>query len=333
MNAKELVLNTCQCRPVPRRPVWLMRQVGRYMPSYRKLREYVSFKELIRTPAVAAEATLSVREVCDPDALIPFSDILTVPASLGAAVSYEPKLTVKAPPLDRLASSPDENWLRPAYETLEILKRELGDQKALIGFAGAPYTLLAYMLGPGPESRAIPLSDAGTIEAALEVIAHTVACHLRRQHEAGAGVLQIFDTRAADLAPHHFKTFALKPLCTMMNELADLACPIILFTRGRNLLEHDDRLPGTILSVDWTIPLDAIPEPSTRAVQGNLDPAVLFAGPEVTRRETERMLAQGAALGGHIANLGHGVLPQTPVESVQAFVATVQKYKTPQSKR
>jgi uroporphyrinogen decarboxylase len=324
MNSKELFLNTCRRTAVPRTPVWLMRQVGRYMPSYRELRKRASFLDLLMNPALSAEAALSVIDLCDPDALILFSDILTIPAALGAEVTYEPKVGVKAPPRGELSFPPRDSWLSPAYEAIGILRRAAGEEKPIIGFAGGPYTLFSYLTGfsEGPEARAAPLRDEKAARATLETVAKAVALHLRRQFEAGADVLQIFDTHAGDLAPHHFSTFALEPLAMVAEELSSVSCPIILFARGRNHVEARDRLPRFILSVDWTVPLDAIPDRRNLVVQGNLDPAVLLAGPEVTRRETERMLAAAAGLGGHIANLGHGVLPGTPVESVQEFVAT-----------
>jgi uroporphyrinogen decarboxylase len=297
------------------------------MPSYQELRKRLSFIELIKDHDAAADATLSVIDVCDPDALVIFSDILTVLASLGAEVSYEPKVEVKAPPLDALPAEPNDEWLNPAYRTLRRVQREAGDRKAIIGFAGAPFTLFTYLMGQGPDIRAAMLRDPVTARNVLDVLARTVATHLRRQYEAGADVLQLFDTAAGELPPHLYDAFALPPLRSVLEELDGVPCPIIVFARGRHHVDRRAELgTNVVLSVDWTVALDTLPDRAELAVQGNLDPVVLRAGPDVTRRQTERMLKAGAGLGGHIANLGHGVLPGTPVESVQEFVSTVKLY-------
>ena len=326
MNSRELFLAACHQQPVPRPPVWIMRQVGRYMPAYQALRKRVSFLELIGSAEIATEVSLYVCDLLDPDGIILFSDILTIPASLGAEISYEPKLQVKGTP-ETLAATPRDEWLTPAYETLEKLKKEVGAEKALLGFAGAPYTLYAYVCGQSPQVRAAPLRDEAVARTALDKMAKTVALHLRRQAEAGADVLQIFDTRAAELAPHHYEKYALEPLKAVLAELDDLTCPIIIFGRGRQHVDAAAHFPNAILSVDWTVPFDAIPDVASRAVQGNLDPAILLAGPEVTKQETERMLAAASVCGGHIANLGHGIYPDTPVESAQEFITSAKLFK------
>jgi len=326
MNSKEIFLAACRCASTPRRPVWLMRQVGRYLPGYKRLREKHSFKELLAEAELAAEATVSVLEACDPDALIIFSDILTVPAALGAEVAYEPALSVRSPGLDKLASSPDEKRLAPTYEALRAVSKQYGEEKAIIGFAGAPFTLLAYLVGDGPDLKAFLLREETPAKKSLSKLAQAVAAHLRSQWEAGASVLHLFDTKAGELPPGLYREFALDPLREVLFLLEDVTCPKILFGRGTNHVLHAEALEGVILSVDWTIPFDRIPQAEKRAVQGNLDPAVLLAGPDVTRDLTQEMLKQGDVLGGHIVNLGHGVLPQTPVESVQEFVATAKLY-------
>lgn len=325
MNSKEIFLHACHRQPVPRPPVWLMRQVGRYQAEYQALRKRFSFIELITRPDVAAEASLFVMNGIDPDAIILFSDILTVLAAMGAELSYEPKLKVTAD-LSRLNMTPNETWLVPAYETLHILKDEVQNKKALIGFAGAPYTLLYYLMGRGEEVRAIlPMEEAATRDL-LDKLANIVAWHLRQQHKAGADVLQIFDSHAGELPPHLYETFALAPLRQVVDQLSDVDCPLIVFGRGRHHLAHRRALPNCVLSLDWTIPLADVPDAEHLAVQGNLDPAMLLGGPALTREATNAMLASAHRFGGYIANLGHGVLPKTPVNSVQAFVETVKSF-------
>ena len=295
------------------------------MPRYQELRRRVSFAELLARADLAAESSLYVLDDFDPDGVIVFSDILTVLEALGASVAYEPALTVRAD-LDRLAPAPDEAHLAPCHEALAALAGALEKRKALIGFAGAPFTLFRYLAGNPEDARATMLRDPRGSERAIDTIARAVAFHLRRQAEAGADVLQIFDSHAGELSPRQYEHFALAPLLNVVNDLRGLGRPIIVFNRGRHHLDFKDRLPDCVLSVDWTVPLERIDAPAALAVQGNLDPAFLRAGPEKTRMETEAMLLGAGRFGGFIANLGHGVLPRTPMESVQAFVAAVKGF-------
>jgi len=325
MDSRTLFLDACRRAPVPRPPVWLMRQVGRYMARYQELRKRVSFAELLARADIAAECSLYVLDDFDPDAVIVFSDILTVLEALGASVSYEPALTVRAD-LDTLLPAPNEARLAPCYDALATLAGALEKRKALIGFAGAPFTLFRYLAGNAEDARTTMLRDPQGSERAIDTIARAVAFHLRRQAEAGADVLQVFDSHAGELSPRQYERFALAPLLAVLEELRDLGRPIIVFNRGRHHLDSKDRLQDCVLSVDWTVPLDRIDGAAALAVQGNLDPAFLRAGPEKTRAETDAMLLGARRFGGFIANLGHGVLPRTPMESVQAFVAAVKGF-------
>jgi uroporphyrinogen decarboxylase len=325
MDSRQLFLDACRRHPVPRPPVWLMRQVGRYMARYQELKKRASFADLLARADLAAECSLYVLDDFDPDAIIVFSDILTVLGALGASVSYEPSLTVRAD-LTKLAATPNEERLAPCHEALASLAGTLKKTKALVGFAGAPFTLFHYLFGDGEEVRTTLLRDPHGSERVIDTLAKAIALHLRRQVESGADVLQIFDSHAGELSPRQYERFALPAMQNVLAELDDLECPIIVFARGRHHLENRAKLPGRVLSLDWTIPLDRIDNPAALAVQGNLDPAFLRAGPEQTCAETKIMLAQARRFGGYIANLGHGVLPRTPMESVQAFVATVKNF-------
>lgn len=325
IESRQLFLDACRRTPVPRPPVWLMRQVGRYMPRYQELKKRASFADLLARADLAAECSLYVLDDFDPDAVIVFSDILTVLGALGASVSYEPSLTVRAD-LANLAATPDEDRLAPCYEALASLAATLGKKKALIGFAGAPFTLFHYLIGDGEAVRTTLVRDPEGSRRIIDTLAKAVAFHLRRQAEAGADVLQVFDSHMGELSARQYEQFALPALLAVLEELDDLECPRIVFGRGRHHLEHKDKLQGHVLSVDWTVPLERIEGASALAVQGNLDPAILRAGPDATRAETEVMLAHARRFGGYIANLGHGVLPRTPMESVQAFVATVKNF-------
>ncbi len=325
VNARKLFLDACSGKPVPRPPVWLMRQVGRYMDKYQALRSRLSFIELITQPRAATEATLIALDDLDPDALIIFSDILPVLAAMGAEIAYQPKLSVAAD-INSLETSPRESWLSPAWETVREVKKAAKDEKAILGFAGAPFTLFYYLMDKSARARSFLLSDEKRSRTLLQQIARVVALHLRRQIEAGADAVQLFDSHAAELSPDLYSSFALPALKIVLEELAPLNVPVILFARGRNHIDHRDELEGNIFSIDWTVAFSELASPETLTIQGNLDPAVFFAGAEATHRETKKMLAQSGSFGGYIANLGHGVLPETPMESVREFIRTVKTF-------
>jgi uroporphyrinogen decarboxylase len=305
-----------------------MRQAGRYLPEYRELRGRYSFDEAMRNPEVAAEISLQPLRRFPLDAAIIFSDIMTPLTAMGVGIGFDPgprlaPLTVEdVARLDEL----DPAKVDFVAETIAKVRASVEKEVAVIGFAGGPATLLAYLIeGGGSQQfpnfrRAIHSEAAGE---ALAVLTRATRKYLAAQIEAGADVVQLFDTWAGLLSTNQFEQWALP---AARRALAGLPVPTIYFAPGStHLLEQFHLVDATAYGVDWRLPLG---EAWRRvghgfALQGNLDPALLLCDPETVRAATRRVLEEAAGRPGHIFNLGHGVLPETPVECVEAMVKTV----------
>ncbi|MBN1442406.1 MAG: uroporphyrinogen decarboxylase [Planctomycetes bacterium] len=323
-----------RCRGRP--PVWLLRQAGRYMPRYQELRGRHSFEEMCTRPDLAFEVSLQPWREFGMDAVIVFYDILFILKAMGAPLEY----TDRGPVFHRPVREPaDVRALRlpepgagsqPVAETLRMLRRELGDRTALLGFAGAPFTLASYLVEgefrrSGDRIRRMMHSDPETLEELLEMLADATIDHLERQVAAGADAVQLFDTWAGLLGAEDYARFALRGQTRIFEALRPLGVPTILYVNGSShLLELMARSGARVLSVDWRV---SLPEARRRvgpgvALQGNLDPAALFSPPRAVREMTRALLESVAGDPAYICNLGHGILPETPVESVRAFVET-----------
>ncbi len=342
MNSRERFLAACNRQPVDRPPVWVMRQAGRYLPEYLEVRAKHGFLEVCRSPELVTEVTLQPLRRFDMDAAIIFSDILVVPEAMGQEVTYPqggPRLAPpirKASDLARIRECEPEKDLAYVAEALVAMRRAMGDDRALLGFAGAPYTLATYMVEGGgskhqEQTKRLALTEPGLIDELLERLADAVARFLRLQIEAGADAVQLFDTWAGDLSPVDFERLALKPAQRVIARLADLDVPVIYFMNGiAPHLEAAATCGATALGIDWRLDLaEARRRTGGRlALQGNLDPLVL-SGPVSGIRERVRAIHQSLeGAPGHIFNLGHGVLPSTPVEGVAAFVDAVHELAT-----
>jgi len=343
----DLFLKACRREPTDRTPIWLMRQAGRYLPSYRALRERYDFLTLCRTPELAAEVTVQPVEQLDVDAAILFSDILVVPEAMGLTLRIEegvgPHLehpVRTAADVARLVIPDPQEALNYILEAIRATQERLRGRVPLIGFAGAPWTLFAYMVegsGMGDFRHArVLLREAPTIaHALLEKIAGAVARFLQAQIEAGVHAVQLFDTWAGLLDPDSFLEFSLayvRRVIEAVRAATPRCVPILLFSRGTAAwIEALAETGADVLSVDWTCDLArARRQTGDRvALQGNLDPIALLASPEVVVREARKVLARFGPGSGHIFNLGHGVLPETPVENVRRLVDTV-KRESPQ---
>ncbi len=316
-------------------PIWIMRQAGRYLPSYRAVREKYSFHEMVYTPEVAAEVTLQPVEQIGVDAAILFSDILVIPEALGMRLQFvEGKGPVFEEPIRRpeqvdiLPFSQAAERLHPVYDAVRIIRSELGGRAPLIGFAGAPWTLAAYMIeGQGSKefrhARAFLYAEPVVMHRLLQGLTEAIVDYLRRQVEAGAQALQIFDSWAGYLTPEQFRMFALPYLRKIVEALSDLPVPIIVFARGAaHALAELSRIGADALSIDWQTDLQwAKTVTGGRvALQGNLDPIALYAPKDVLKREVERVLQKYGTAPGHVFNLGHGILPDAPVDHVKALV-------------
>jgi uroporphyrinogen decarboxylase len=330
-------LSACARRPVDRTPVWLMRQAGRYLPEYRAVRERVDFWTLCTTPDLAVEVSLQPVERFGTDACIVFSDILVVVAAMGAKVAF----TEEGPRLeDPVRTERDVRRLRtfdPAsdtgfvLETLRRLRRELGERAALVGFCGGPLTLAAYLTEGGGSKNFLRLKDLlyrspTTAHELLATLADACAAYAAAQVRAGAQAVQIFDTWAGELTPQAYEEFALPYQRRIVDAVRQAGAPVIVYVNGcAGILELMARSGADVLSVDWRIDLSAARARlgSGVCLQGNVDPAILTTTVEAVRKAAAAALRAAGPLG-HILNLGHGVLPQTPPECVRAFVGAVQ---------
>lgn len=319
-------------------PVWLMRQAGRILPGYRKLRERVKdFKELVKTPALACEATLEPVSLLGVDAAIIFSDILVVPEAMG--LDYE-MLESKGPlfektiqtqkDIDALRIGATENW-NYVVDAIKLTKSELNGKVPLIGFAGSPWTIFAYMTeGKGSKTFSVAkrmlYSQPEMAHALLDKITQTTIKYLKDQVNAGAQILQIFDSWGGILSPESYEEFSLPYIAKICDELNSLV-PVIAFPKGAYFsAKKIAKINCSVVGLDWTVdPADARSLLPGKSLQGNLDPCVLYADPSVIRSKTRKMLEQFGAKG-YIANLGHGVYPDIPMDNVKHFIDTVKQY-------
>jgi uroporphyrinogen decarboxylase len=324
-------VEACSGRPVDRPPLWMMRQAGRYLPEYRAVRERAGgFLALAKTPELAAEVTLQPIRRFGFDAAIIFSDILIAPAAMGADVTFEagegPRVRADLEALDDRVE-PRERCAF-LYDALRIVKRELRPETALIGFAGAPFTVACYLIEGGGSktfevARARLLSGHPGPRKLLAQLARFTARYLAAQVEAGADVVQLFDTWAHLIGPDAAPELAFQAARATIDEFraaGGASTPVIYYGPA------DERVGADVYSIDWRTDLR---EARRRfpAVQGNLDPAVLLAGPHVVRPRARLMLEQAGYAPGYIANLGHGIHKDTPIESVEALVQEVRAWK------
>jgi uroporphyrinogen decarboxylase len=337
----DLLLRAARRQETERTPVWMMRQAGRYLPEYRALRAEDAFFTVVRTPELAAEVTLQPLERFPVDAAIIFSDILVIPQAMGLDVEmikgtgpHFPAPLHTPDDLERLVRPEVEQALSYVFDALRLTRRRLAGRVPLIGFCGAPWTLMAYMIEGGgskhfARSKTWLYRYPTQSQQLLQAIADVCADYLVAQAEAGAQVVQVFDSWAGLLGPTEFRTFALPYLRQIADRmrLAHPGVPRILFAKGAHYALDDLAQAGyDVLGLDWTTdPRLARETVGDRvALQGNLDPCVLYAEPAVIRREVGRML-QAFGPRGHIANLGHGMQPDHDPEHARAFVDAVRE--------
>lgn len=334
----DLILRAARGEKTERVPVWLMRQAGRILPEYRAVREKLSgFKELATTPALAAEVTIQPVDILGVDAAIIFSDILVIPEAMG--LPYEmieakgpsfPKIIKEKADVDALLGTQAADNLEYVYEALRITKRELNGRVPLIGFAGAPWTILAYMVeGHGSKTfskaKKLLYSEPEIAHALLRKITDATIEYLKRQVTAGADMLQLFDSWAGILSPELFNEFSLRYINEICNAMPDV--PVTVFAKGANFaLREQAALKCNTIGLDWNInPQDARALTKGKTLQGNLDPCVLYSSYEDIRKHTHRMLdAFGTER--YIANLGHGVYADTNADHVKCFIEAVKSY-------
>ncbi|HXF37819.1 MAG TPA: uroporphyrinogen decarboxylase [Actinomycetota bacterium] len=330
------LLRALRREPVDATPVWFMRQAGRYLPEYRALRGDRDVLETVRDPAAVCELTLQPLRRMELDAAILFSDIVAPLAAIGVPVRI---VAGVGPVVDEPIRRPaDLDRLRPLVpeedepyvgEAVRLLRKEL--DVPLIGFTGAPFTLASYLVEGGPSrtharTKALMLADPPTWSRLAEALAGIAVAHLRAQVEAGAQVIQVFDSWAGALDPDAYERAVLPASARLFEEVRALGVPAIHFGVGTGeLLPLMRRAGGDAIGVDWTVPLDRAWDRigHDRAIQGNLDPAACLAPWEVVERAARRVLARAGGRPGHLFNLGHGVLPETPPDTLRRLVELV----------
>ncbi|MCL4117713.1 UNVERIFIED_CONTAM: hypothetical protein GTU68_002339 [Idotea baltica] len=336
----DLILRVLAGEHVERHPVWLMRQAGRILPEYRKIRgEVDGFKALVKNPDLAAEVTIQPVDILKVDAAIIFSDILVIPEAMG--LSYDlvekvgprfPKVIQSRQDIQRLGSGPSAaDDLGYVYKALEATKRGLQGRVPLIGFAGAPFTLLAYMLEGGgsktfSKAKRFLYSDPESAHLLLEKLTATTIAYLKNKIRSGANVIQVFDSWAGILDQRLYREFSLRYIREICEAITEV--PVITFAKGAWFCHEDlASLPCAGIGLDWQTNPRLARElyGPTRVLQGNLDPSCLLSNTATITQETKKMLETFGMH--HIANLGHGVYPDTPVSHVQAFISAVKTFK------
>lgn len=340
MNGRERFLRAVRGETVDRPPVWLMRQAGRYLPEYQEYKGERKFLDLCLDPATAKEITLQPLRRFPIDAAIIFSDILIVPHAMGQELDYPVKGPVLSPAIengadiDALKIPEPETAYRFLGQALQLVRQELGDSRALLGFAGAPFTLACYMIGGGVSKDITAIKrfiyhQPEQYHRLAGLLADAVAELLQYQVSAGADAVQLFDTWGGLLSPEEFEQFALPYQQRVFEKVKKSGAPTILYVKGvagkTGLIEAAG---SDVISLDWNIDLaEARQIFGGKTLQGNMDPTMLFAPPETIAAKVRSMYEQARG-GGYIVNLGHGVLPGTPVEGVSAFVNAVNELQT-----
>ena len=328
-------LRACRRQPVDRTPVWFMRQAGRYMAEYRAIRQKHSMLEICANAELAAEVTLQPMKRIDVDAAIIFADLLPPLIPMGIDLEYAagegPVIhnpVRSAEDVDRLRLYIPHEYLAATFEAIGMVRRELPATKAVIGFAGAPFTLASYMIEGGSSrnylrTKQLMYSEPEIWNLLMEKLVETTSRYLKAQVESGADAVQIFDSWVGALSPRDYRAFAFPHVSRIVANLKPLNVPIILFGTGtEGLLDQFAATGVDVVGLDWRVGIERGWGRAGRdvAVQGNLDPVLLFAPHDEIERQVRSILDEASNRDGHIFNLGHGILPGTPVENVQ-FVA------------
>jgi uroporphyrinogen decarboxylase len=342
---RQRFLAAARCQPVDRPPVWLMRQAGRALPEYRKLKEKYTFLQLVQTPELAAEVTLQPVRRFGFDAAILFSDILVIPEAMGQPYRFRETGGIEmdfkiesAADIEKLSVEHVCEKLNYVATALKILRAELGEQTALIGFSGSPWTLATFMMEGGSaekftKAKALFAADKKTFFALMEKLTVAVTAYLQMQIAAGADALQIFDSHGGHLPAADFQEASGRWIQKIISEfrVSHSAIPIIAFSLGTHGNWNDLAATGAnVIGIDWQFSLAEVRKilPKNIAIQGNLNPALLAeATPEKVISETNRLLVEMRRRNGYIFNLGHGVPPMAKLENIAALVETVKSFK------
>lgn len=333
-------LKACRGEKTPYTPIWIMRQAGRYLKEYRAIREKYSFLTMCKTPELILEITKQPVDLIGVDAAILFSDILIPAEAMGVKLDFlEGKGPVLSPAVrsekevEALKIPEPEEELSFVLEGIKLLRKELPSHIALIGFAGAPFTVASYLVeGSGSknfaEIKKMMYNEPRLFSSLLEKVRLTTEKYLKAQIKAGAQAVQIFESWAGALSPSDYQKYVLPFSKKLIASLKEEGVPIIHFANGASTYLHlIKETEASVYSVDWHIDLDTAWEILGEvAVQGNLDPIVLLANQEVVEEKAKEVLKKARGRAGHIFNLGHGILPQTPPENAKKLVEVVHEF-------
>jgi len=331
-------LRACRRKPVDRTPVWFMRQAGRYMAEYRELRKRYSILQLAKTPELACEVTLQPVKAFPVDAGILFADILLPIEPMGAKLHFSPGPVIDNPirsatDVKKLKDFDVEEGLGMVFESVRLASRALAPTP-LIGFAGAPFTLASYLIEGGPskdfaKTKGFMHEEPKAWDLLMRKIRRITADYLRGQVKAGARAVQLFDSWVGALSPEQYRRFVMPHSSFVLQAAAKTGVPVVHFGTGTSgFLEDFAAAGGDVIGVDWRIDLArAWPRVGAKALQGNLDPALMLSPRAALKPAVMDVLRQARGRRGFIFNLGHGLLPQTPVDNVKAVVEWVHGYR------
>ncbi len=342
MRQSERFLAACRCEPVDRTPVWFMRQAGRYQAGYRAIRENHRILDIIDSAELSARVTMLPIEQMPVDAAIIFADILPPLVPMGLNLEYaagegpiihNPIRT--SSDIEALTSFDPAVTLKPTLDAISMVRDQLAGEVALIGFAGGLFTMASYAIEGGASrnyqtTKTLMYTDEPAWQLLMDKLASMTTDYLRAQIEAGAQCVQVFDSWAGALSPADYRRYVLPATQRIFENLEDTGVPTIMFgTNTAGMLDVIAEAGSTVVGADWRIRLDRAWEiiGHDRAIQGNLDPITFFAPEHELRARVHDILEQAGGRPGHIFNLGHGILPGTPVEAVQAVVEMVHNYE------
>lgn len=331
----DLFLRACKKEKTERTPIWVMRQAGRYLPEYRAVREKADFLTMCKTPELAAEVTIQPVDLIGVDAAIIFSDILVIPEAMGMELIMNegvgpvfPKPLADETGVNALKDPDPYTDLKYVMDAVALTKKNLGGRVPLIGFSGAPWTLLTYMVeGKGSKTfskiKKFIYTRPDLAHQVLEKLSRSITTYLKAKVESGCDAVQIFDTWGGLLSPADFNEFSLPYIKKIVAEVKKTGVPVIVFAKGvHSSLEEIASTGCDVTGLDWTFDIGAVREKIGGKVvlQGNLDPTILYAGYDRIRQEAEKVLASFGNGTGHIFNLGHGIHPDTPPENLKCLV-------------
>jgi len=334
----DLFLRACRREKIERTPIWIMRQAGRYLPEYRVVRKKSDFISMCKTPELAAEVTIQPIDLIGVDAAIIFSDILVIPEAMGMKLEmieskgpklYEPIRNIND--VNKLKNIDPTKDLKYVMDAVSLTKKELNGRVPLIGFAGSPWTLMTYMVEGGgsknfSEIKRFVYNQPDAAHKLLDKIADSVAEYLSAKIEAGADAVQIFDTWGGLLSQNDFKEFSLEYISKIISKIKRTNEPVIVFAKGvHHNLDNLKNCGTDVIGLDWTMNLGEVKNKigNKVALQGNLDPTVLYGSKEKIKNEAVKVLESFGCGSGHIFNLGHGILPDVPPENAKYLVDVV----------